>query len=128
MSLWGGKMTIAEVSKEFSLSSDTLRYYEKIGLIPPIHKNKSGIRDYQEEDLKWIQFVKCMRSAGLPIEVLLEYMDLYRQGDTTYCARQQLLEEQRDRLIKRIEEMNDTLDKLNYKIERYKNMAMKGQL
>ena len=121
-------MTIAEVSKEFSLSSDTLRYYEKIGLIPPIHKNKSGIRDYQEEDLKWIQFVKCMRSAGLPIEVLLEYMDLYRQGDTTYCARQQLLEEQRDRLIKRIEEMNDTLDKLNYKIERYKNMAMKGQL
>lgn len=121
-------MTIAEVSKQFSLSNDTLRYYEKIGLIPPIHKNKSGIRDYQEDDLRWIQFVKCMRAAGLPIEVLLEYMELYRQGDETYYAREALLEEQRDRLIERINEMNDTLDKLNHKIQRYKEMAMMGKL
>lgn len=121
-------MTIAEVSRQFCLSGDTLRYYERIGLIPPIRKNKSGIRDYQEEDLKWIQFVKCMRAAGLPIEVLLEYMELYRQGDETYFARQALLEEQRDRLIERINEMNDTLDKLNHKIDRYHQMAMNGKL
>ena len=63
-------MTIKEVGKMFDLSNDTLRYYEKVGLIGPIKKNKSGIRDYDEFDLKRIEFVKCMRGADLPIEVL----------------------------------------------------------
>ena len=64
------KMTIKEVATKFSLTNDTLRYYEKVGLIGPIKKNKSGIRDYQEEDLKRIEFIKCMRSVGISIEVL----------------------------------------------------------
>ena len=67
-------MTIAEVSKLVDLSNDTLRYYERIGLIPPVHRNKSGIRDYDEEDIRWVEFIKCMRSAGLPIEALIEYV------------------------------------------------------
>ena len=65
-------MTIAEVSKKFDLSQDTLRYYERIGLIPSVNRNKSGNRDYTEEDCRWVEFIKCMRSAGLPIEVLIE--------------------------------------------------------
>ena len=76
-------MTIAEVSKQYNISADTLRYYERIGLIPPVNRNKNGIRDYTDEDCKWVDFIKCMRSAGLPIEVLIEYVTLFRQGNST---------------------------------------------
>lgn len=112
-------MTIAEVSKKYDLSADTLRYYERIGLIPGVHRNHSGIRDYSEEDCRWIEFIKCMRSAGLPIEVLIEYVALVEQGDATIAARKELLVEQRRQLVARIEEMQRTLDRLNGKIEHY---------
>lgn len=113
-------MTIKEVASKFSLTNDTLRYYEKVGLIGPIKKNKSGIRDYQEEDLRRIEFIKCMRSAGIPIEILKKYVDLYDLGDSTKNERQKLLEEEKVKIETRIKTMQDTLDKLNYKIELYK--------
>ncbi len=112
-------MTITEVSNRFELSHDTLRYYERIGLIPSISRNKSGVRDYTEEDCKWIEFIKCMRNAGLPIEVLIEYVGLFSQGDETIEARKELLIEQRTQLVSRMEEMQKTLDRLNRKIETY---------
>ena len=60
-------MKIAEVSERYNISSDTLRYYERVGLIPPVNRNISGIRDYNELDIRRVEFIKCMRSAGLPI-------------------------------------------------------------
>ena len=112
-------MTIAEVSKKFDLSQDTLRYYERIGLIPSVNRNKSGNRDYTEEDCRWVEFIKCMRSAGLPIEVLIEYVMLFQQGNETIEARKVLLKEQRAQLAEKMEYMKKTLDRLDYKIERY---------
>lgn len=112
-------MTIAEVSKKFDLTQDTLRYYERIGLIPEVNRNKSGIRDYTEEDCRWVEFVKCMRAAGLPIEVLIEYVALFQRGNETLEAREALLKEQRVQLAQKMEDMKKTLDRLDYKIERY---------
>ena len=112
-------MTIAEVSKKYELSQDTLRYYERIGLIPSVNRNKSGIRDYTEENCRWVEFVKCMRSAGLPVEILIEYVALFQQGDETTAARKQLLTEQRSLLIEKMEEIKKTIERLDYKIERY---------
>lgn len=117
-------MTIAEVSGKYDLSQDTLRYYERIGLIPSVNRNKSGIRDYAEEDCRWVEFIKCMRSAGLPIEVLIEYVGLFQQGDETIEARKELLTEQRRQLIARMEDMKKTLERLNYKIERYEQSVV----
>lgn len=117
-------MMIAEVSNKFDLSQDTLRYYERIGLIPGVNRNKSGIRDYTEEDCRWIEFIKCMRNAGLPIEVLIEYVGLFQQGDATIEARKELLTEQRNQLIARMEDMQKTLERLNYKIERYEQAVI----
>ena len=91
-------MRISEVSQQSGLSLDTLRYYERIGLLPPVNRNKSGIRDYSELDVRRVEFVKCMRSAGLPIEVLIEYYNLVQQGDETVEARKQILLDQRDQL------------------------------
>ncbi len=70
-------MLIAEVSKKYDIAADTLRYYERIGLIPPVNRNSSGRRDYTEEDCNWVYFIKCMRSAGLSIEVLVEYVTMF---------------------------------------------------
>lgn len=120
-------MTIAEVSKKYELSADTLRYYERIGLIPNVNRTSGGIRDYSEEDCRWVEFIKCMRGAGLPIEVLIEYVTLFKQGDDTVAARKEMLIEQRNQLIAKIEEMKKTLDRLNYKIDAYEQVIVKNE-
>ncbi|AOQ22970.1 HTH-type transcriptional regulator AdhR [Moorella thermoacetica] len=120
-------MTIAEVSKKFGLSPDTLRYYERIGLIPRVNRNESGIRDYTEEDCKWIEFIKCMRSAGVQVETLVEYVTLLQQGDKTIEARKQILIEQREKLLSRIEEMEKALERLNFKIEEYETKLIPAE-
>lgn len=113
-------MLIAKVSEKFDISPDTLRYYERIGLIPRVNRNKSGIRgDYTEEDCRWVEHVKCMRGIGLPIEGLIEYAGLYQQGDATIGARRELLAEQHKLLQTKIDEMNKVLARMNEKIERY---------
>ena len=108
-------MKIAEVSEQYGLSSDTLRYYERVGLIPPVNRNESGIRDYNKLDLRRVEFIKCMRSAGLPVDVLIEYVGLVQQGDKTIEARREILKVQRELLLARMKEMQTTLDVLNRK-------------
>lgn len=112
-------MNIKEVSTKLSLSADTLRYYERIGLIPPVARNKNGIRVYDEDDCAWIEFIKCMRSSGLPIEALIEYVALFQQGEETRSARKDILVEQRDILVDKIAELQATVVRLNGKIEMY---------
>ena len=119
-------MTISEVSKKYDISTDTLRYYERIGLLPPVPRTKSGLRDYEENSCKSVEFIKCMRNAGLPIEALIEYMTLFKEGDSTAEARMAILIEQREALISRIEEMQSTLSRLDRKIEIYKGMCSPG--
>ena len=120
-------MNIAEVSKKYDLTQDTLRYYERVGLLPRVNRTASGIRDYTEEDCRWVEFIKCMRQAGLPIEVLIEYVALYQKGDETIQARKQLLIEQREQLIERIREMNETLERLNSGLKEHRQeINLKG--
>ena len=117
-------MTIAEVSRRFDISPDTLRYYEKIGLLPPVPRTKSGIRDYDEASCGWIELMKCMRAAGVQIEALIQYVELYQKGDETLDARKALLIEQREQLTSRMTDMQHSLDRLNYKISLYKQGLM----
>jgi DNA-binding transcriptional MerR regulator len=98
-------MTITEVCEQYGMTADTLRYYERIGLIPPVPRNKSGKRDYDETSCQWVELMKCMRAAGVQIEALIEYVSLYQQGEATAQARKALLVEQRDRLAARMAEM-----------------------
>ena len=120
-------MKIAAVSEQYGISADTLRYYERVGLIPPVHRNEGGIRDYNELDLRRVDFIKCMRSAGLPVEVLIEYIGLVQQGDKTMEARKEILIEQRDLLAARMADMQKTLDLLNHKVEVYENAILKKE-
>lgn len=118
-------MTIAEVAKKFEISADTLRYYERIGLLPPVRRNSGGIRDYSEQDTNWVNFIKCMRGAGLSIESLAEYVALFAEGPSTVTARKEILIEQRNRLASRIEEMQKVLEHLDGKIDGYEDRLMK---
>ncbi len=120
-------MKISEVSEHCGISSDTLRYYERIGLIPPVNRNMSGIRDYSEIDVKRVEFIKCMRSAGLPIDALIEYYGLVQQGDQTIEARKEILKEHREQLVAKMEEIQQTLDLVDYKIEVYENALLRRE-
>ena len=117
-------MRIAEVSRKFGISADTLRYYERIGLLPHVHRNESGVRDYDEQDLARVKFVKCMRGANVSIEALIEYMQLFEDGDSTLAARKAILEEQRDAVRERMAEMQAGLDHLDYKIAHYEDLIV----
>lgn len=121
-------MTIKEVSQKYSISQDTLRYYERVGMIPTVTRTSGGIRSYQEGDLQWVELALCMRSAGLPVEAMIEYVKLYQEGDPTIPARLQLLIEQREVLIEQKKQIDATLDRLNYKIARYEVAAKTGRL
>lgn len=115
-------MTIAEVSKKYDLTTDTLRYYERIGLLNEVPRTESGIRDYDENSCRRIEFIKCMRGAGVEIEVLIEYMSLFEEGKSTVKARKKLLEEQREKLLEKQKNINETVDRLNYKIALYEEI------
>lgn len=115
-------MRIAEVAETYQITPDTLRYYERIGLLPRIRRNASGVRDYSEADCGRIEFIKCMRGANVSIEALQAYMRPLDQGEDTVAERKAILEEQRDLAEARIAEMQAGLDRLNYKIENYGKM------
>ena len=121
-------MTIKEVCEKFELTQDTLRYYERVGMIPPVTRTAGGIRDYQEADLGWVGLAKCMRGAGLPVEAMVEYVKLYREGDETIPARLQLLRDQMDVLTKQRRQIDATIQRLSYKISRYEEAVKTGSL
>ena len=118
-------MNIVQVSKEKNVTTDSLRYYERIGLIPPVTRIKGGGRDYTEEDLHWVEFVKCMRAAGLSIESLIEYTRLCGEGPPTVPARIALLADECDLLEKRILGLQEALAQLKEKVDGYEGM-LKG--
>ncbi len=121
-------MTIKEVSEKYGLSQDTLRYYEKIGVIPPVTRTSGGIRNYTEQDIGWVENAVCMRNAGLPVEVIAEYCRLFSMGDSTIGARLELLTEQRKKLIEQKEQLEAEISRLDYKIGRYEIAVKTGVL
>ena len=120
-------MKIAEVSKRYDISADTLRYYERVGLLRNVARNASGIREYNETNCNAVEFVKCMRGAGVSIEALIEYMDLFEEGEHTAAARKTLLEEQRELVRSRIADLQAGLYRLDYKIAHYESVILEAE-
>lgn len=112
-------MTITEVAQKYDMSADTLRYYERIGLIPPVGRLASGVRDFSDKDCGWVEFIRCMRGAGVQVEALIEYVALFQKGDKTQEARKQILVEQHKLLEEKAAEINNTLARLTKKIANY---------
>jgi len=121
-------MTIKEVSEKFGITQDTLRYYEKAGIIPKIARTPGGARDYQTEDLEWVEHVVCLRSAGMPVESLVEYLRLTQMGDGTFPERLELLRRERENLVGQQKKLQDAMERLDYKISRYQAAVETGKL
>lgn len=120
-------MNIKKVSEQTGISADTIRYYERIGLLPRVRRNKSGVRDFSEQDIAALEFIRCFRSAGMSVESLIEYMSLVEEGEGTEKARMKILEEEREKLISHIAELQAAKERLDYKIENYKNIILKKE-
>lgn len=112
-------MKISEVSKKFNISIQTLRYYENEKILPPIPRDKSGHRNYQETDLYWVHYVKALRLAGVDIESIKKYVILVKEGSSTRDERKQILLEQRRQIIKKIAIDKDALKHMDIKLGVY---------
>lgn len=121
-------MTIKEVSEQYGITVDTLRYYERVGVIPPVTRTESGIRNYQANDLAWVKNAVCLRDAGVPIEMLIEYVKLTEIGDQSYSSRRNLLAEAREEVLAARKKYDIALAKLNYKIAMYDHVIETGEL
>lgn len=120
-------MNIKEASEKTGVSADTIRYYERIGLIPRVSRNENGVRKFNDEDLRWIDFSRQMRRAGMSIEALIDYLSLFREGEKTLEPRMELLKEQRAELKDRIDMMQEALERLDFKIENYDTHLIPAQ-
>ena len=120
-------LSIGEVAQQVGLRPSTLRYYERIGLLPPVNRSDGGIREYNDLDVRRVEFIKCMRSAGLPIEVLIKYVGLVQEGDLTIETRKNILIEQRAQLAAKIAAIQKTQDLLDYKIDVYEKALLKRE-
>ena len=112
-------MTIKEASKRTGISIDNLRYYERIGLIPEVPRTESGIRDYDEMSISWIEFAMKFKKAGVSLEAIREYIQLALQGESTKAARREILLETKAGLEKKLHDIQETMDVINYKVDTY---------
>ncbi|MEG0628525.1 MAG: MerR family transcriptional regulator [Enterococcus sp.] len=115
-------MNISEVAEKFDMTPATIRYYEKQGLIPPITRNSSGVRDFQDEDLNWVEFIKCMRDSGLSINSLTRYSELYQIGEDTLIERKKILIEEYQKLLEKQRLIDGTVARLEQKLDNYDRM------
>ncbi|MEU7578977.1 MerR family transcriptional regulator [Streptomyces sp. NPDC041068] len=111
--------TISEVAAFTGLSAYTLRWYERIGLMPHIDRSHTGQRRYSNRDLRWLSLVGKLRLTGMPVADMVRYAELVREGEHTFAERQELLEATRRDVRARITELQDTLAVLDYKIDTY---------
>lgn len=114
-------MNIKDVGKKYNISADTIRYWERAGVIPPINRDQNGYRDFDEEDLDWVGHAKCMRDAGVSIEMLADYVQLFKEGDVTIPARKHILEEQQLLIKKKLDEVTLLYERITEKVMNYES-------
>ena len=108
--------SIREVSEKTGLSAHTLRYYEKEGLIDGVERSGGGFRQYSDEDLECLGLIRCLKNTGMSLQEILRFVRLAREGEETLAERVELLRECRENVVRRMEELQKNLDKINWKL------------
>ena len=117
--------TIGDISEMFSITADTLRYYEKTGVIPPIKRDENGRRVFSEDDIKWLGFVNCLKLTEMPLDNIRKYLELLKSGDKTAKMRREIIAKQKLVLGKRINELNTAMNHLDNKLKFYDDLLEK---
>ncbi|WP_407884602.1 MerR family transcriptional regulator [Furfurilactobacillus curtus] len=108
-----------EITEALGLSADTIRYYERIGVLPSIPRNHAGNRVFDQTTVDWLIFIQNLKTAGLSLSGIIQYVTLAQKGDGTIQERKQILLEQRQQTEARIMRLQQTLQAINQKIEHY---------
>lgn len=115
-------MTIREIAAKTNMSTDTLRYYERIGLLPPVPRNAAGIRNYDEYFVNFINFIKKLKASGMSLEHIIDYIRLAEMGDVTIQERKKLLAEARETLLDKINSLQLVAELTDYQLRNYENL------
>ena len=115
-------MTIREIAAKTNMSTDTLRYYERIGLLPPVPRNAAGIRNYDEYFVNFINFIKKLKASGMSLEHIIDYIRLAEMGDATIQERKKLLAEARETLLEKINSLQLVAELADYQLRNYENL------
>ncbi|MER6250484.1 MerR family transcriptional regulator [Streptomyces sp. NPDC001584] len=126
-SLTQTRYTISEVEARTGLTQHTLRWYERIGLMPHVDRSHSGQRRFTDKDLDWLAFVGKLRATGMSVADMVRYAELVREGEHTVGERRELLERTRREVRSRINELTDALAVLDYKIDMYAMKTVSGK-
>lgn len=119
------QLTITELSQKYSITADTIRYYERIGLMPAVPRGANGNRYYDEEMQDWVEMLVCLRHSGISVSVLQEYVRQLQLGDQTLESRQALLENQLNVLLEKQASLQRSSKRLQHKISLYKTGEIK---
>ena len=115
-------MTIREIAAKTNMSTDTLRYYERIGLLPPVPRNAAGIRNYDEYFVNFINFIKKLKASGMSLEHIIDYIRLAEMGDATIQERKKLLADARETLLDKINSLQLVAELADYQLRNYENL------
>lgn len=115
-------MTIREIAAKTNMSTDTLRYYERIGMLPPVPRNAAGIRNYDEYFVNFINFIKKLKASGMSLEHIIDYIRLAEMGDATIQERKKLLAEARETLLDKINSLQLVAELAGYQLRNYENL------
>jgi DNA-binding transcriptional MerR regulator len=118
--------TIGEMANKMNVTPSTLRYYDKEGLLPFVERSKGGIRIFKDEDFEWLSIIECLKKTDMPIKDIKTFIDWCMEGDNTIGLRKDLIEQQRNNVTKKIEQLNETLEMLNYKFWYYEKAEEAG--
>lgn len=111
--------SIGQVAKKTGLTAHTLRYYEKEGLLPFVQKSGSGLRVFSDNDLGWLAMIECLKGTGMPLKDIKQYIDWFIEGDATLEKRLDMFKRQKTRLAEQLAQLQQYMEKINYKIAYY---------
>lgn len=118
--------TVGEMAKLLDIPASTLRYYDKQGLLPFVERSKSGIRMFQEKDYEWLKLIECLKKSGLTLSEIKNYIFMAISGDETIEDRLQLFLNQKEVIIRKITELQETLKVVEYKCWYYETAKKAG--
>lgn len=120
--------SIGQVAQKTGLSTHTLRYYEKEGLLPFVKKSGSGLRIFSDSDLGWLAMIECLKESGMPLKGIKQYIDWFIEGDSTLQNRLDMFRAQKTHIEEQIAQLQKHMEKINYKIKLYEEAVKKGSL
>lgn len=120
------KFTISEAAKTMNITTHTIRYYDKEGLLPFVERTKSGIRYFSENDLEGLALINCLKSTGMPIKEIKLFVDWVVEGDSTLKQRYDMFVERKESVLRQISELQKALERIDYKCWYYKTALDAG--